>query len=119
MTKGKTKSKKIFCFAYPEDLDQAYAFYCARYENIKWEDFKKLGLFEFKKKLSSIPKNEPLYDIIKSRTINLAQIKDKEERKYWRQLKKANRIPDVYLTTQEIYDNLKERLKETNKVGGN
>ena len=78
-----------------------------------------MGLFEFKKKLSSIPKNEPLYDIIKSRTINLAQINDKEERKYWRQLKKANRIPDVYLTTQEIYDNLKERLKETNKVGGN
>ena len=119
MTRGKTKSKKIFCFAYHEDLDQAYAFYCARYENIKWEDFKQLGLFEFKKKLSSIPKNEPLYDIIKSRTINLSQIKDKEERKYWRQLKKANRIPDVYLTTQEIYDNLKERLKETNKVGGN
>ena len=118
MTKGKTKSKKIFCFAYPEDLDQAYAFYCARYENIKWEDFKQLGLFEFKKKLSSIPKNEPLYDIIKSRTINLAQIKDKEERKYWRELKRINQIPQIFISTDEIYRELKTKAKESKYLGG-
>ena len=71
------------------------------------------------KKLSSIPKSEPLYDIIKSRTINLTQIKDKEERKYWRELKKINRIPEIFIPTDEIYSQLKGRLKETNKVGGN
>ena len=71
-------NKKIFCFAYQDDLDQAYAFYCSRYENISWESFMNLGFFEFKKKLGSIPKNEPLYDIIKSRTIELGKIKDKE-----------------------------------------
>ena len=120
MTKGKTKSKKIFCFAYPEDLDQAYAFYCARYENIKWEDFKKLGLFEFKKKLSSIPKNEPLYDIIKSRTINIGSIKDKEERKYWRELRKINKIPQIYLSTNEIDSELRSQIKNNSKgIGGN
>ena len=75
-------NKKIFCFAYQDDLDQAYAFYCSRYENISWESFMNLGFFEFKKKLGSIPKDEPLYDIIKSRTIELGKIKDKEERKY-------------------------------------
>ena len=118
MTKDKTKSKKIFCFAYPEDLDQAYAFYCARYENIKWEDFKQLGLFEFKKKLGSIPKTEPLYDIIKSRTINIASIKDKEERKYWRELRRINQIPQIFIPTKEVFDNLKGRLKETSQLGG-
>lgn len=112
------RNKRVFCFAYPKDLDDAYAFYCARYENIKWEEFKQLGLFEFNKKLGSIPKTEPLYDIIKSRAINLGQIKDKEERKYWRTLKKENRIPDAYLSTQEIYDNLREQVKNNNKVGG-
>lgn len=115
---NKRSNKTIFCLAYQEDLDQAYAFYCARYENISYDNFLQLGYFEFKKKLGSIPKSEPLYDIIKSRTINLAKIKDKEERKYWRELKRINAIPQIYISTDEIYAELKSRLKETNKLGG-
>lgn len=111
-------NKKIFCFAYQDDLDQAYAFYCSRYENISWENFMNLGFFEFKKKLGSIPKNEPLYDIIKSRTIELGKIKDKEERKYWRELRRINQIPQIFIPTKEVFDNLKGRLKETSQLGG-
>lgn len=114
----KNSNKTIFCLAYQEDLDQAYSFYCARYENISYDEFLQLGYFEFKKKLGSIPKNEPLYDIIKSRTINLANIKDKEERKYWRELKRINAIPQIYISTDEIYAELKGRLKETSQLGG-
>lgn len=77
-----------------------------------------LGLFEFKKKLGSIPKSEPLYDIIKSRTINIGSIKDKDERKYWRELKRVNRIPQIFISTDEIYRELKGRLKETKQLGG-
>ena len=120
ITQKKTSEKAIFCFAYKEDLDQAYAFYCARYENISWEEFKNLGLFSFKKKLSSIPKNEPLYDIIKSRTINIGSIKDKEERKYWRELRKINKIPQIYLSTNEIDSELRSQIKNNSKgIGGN
>ena len=61
-----------------------------------------LGFFEVKKKMASIPESEPLYKIIKSRTINLATIKDKEERKYWQELKKINEIPQIYLPIAEI-----------------
>lgn len=61
-----------------------------------------LGFFEVKKKMSSIPENEPLYKIIKSRTIDTAKIKDKEERKYWQELKKINEIPQIYLPLEEI-----------------
>lgn len=111
------KQKTIFCFAYQQDLDQAYAFYCARYENISYEDFMQLGLFEFKKKLGSIPKDEPLYDIIKSRTINISKIKNKDEKKYWRELKRINEIPKIYLSNKEIDDYLKEAIKQ-NKRGG-
>ena len=114
----RTINKKIFCFAYQDDLDQAYAFYCSRYENINWESFMNLGFFEFKKKLGSIPKNEPLYDIIKSRTIELGKIKDKEERKYWRELRRINQIPQIFIPTKEVFDNLKGRLKETSQLGG-
>lgn len=107
----------IICFAYPEDLEQMYAFYCARYENISYEEFLKLGYEEFSMKLNSIPESEPLYKIIKSRTININKIKDKEERKYWRELKKINKIPDIYKSNEELDNEMKSALKN-NKMGG-
>lgn len=103
----------IICYGYPNDLEQMYAFYCSRYENISFNKFLKLGLEEFTMKLNSIPKNEPLYEIIKSRTINLSKIKDKEERKYWRELKKINRIPDIYKSNEEIEKEMKNQLKNS------
>ena len=109
---------KIFCFAYQDDLDQAYAFYCSRYQNITWEEFLNLGFFEFKKKLNSIPKSEPLYDIIKSRTIELSKIKNKEERKYWKELKRINQIPQIFIRTEDIYKDLKYKMKDNKYLGG-
>ena len=109
----KKSNGMIICYGYPSDLEQLYAFYCARYTNISYKEFLHLGIEEFSMKLSSIPKNEPLYDIIKSRTINIGKIKDKEERKYWRELKKINRIPDEYKTNEELERELKEQLKNS------
>ena len=78
----------------------------------------KLGFFEFKKKLGSIPKTEPLYDIIKSRTINISKIKDKEEKKYWRELRRINQIPQIYLPNKEINSMLKDAIKNNKKLIG-
>lgn len=83
--------------AYDRDLEQVYAFYCARYENISFKDFLKLPVKDLMMKLSSIPKDEPLYEIIQSRLINIEEIKDKSERKHWSRLKRINKIPDEYL----------------------
>ena len=66
-------------------------------------------------KLNSIPENEPLYKIIQSRTIDIAKIKDKEEKKYWREQKRINKIPEKYLSNREIEEDLKESMKN---VGG-
>lgn len=107
----------VLCFAYPSDLHQLYAFYSARYQNIKYEEFMKLGFEEFNMKLSSIPESEPLYKIIKSRTININSIKDKDERKYWRELKRINAIPDIYLSNEELDEQLKQSIKNSN-IGG-
>lgn len=71
-----------------------------------------LGFFEVKKKIGSIPESEPLYKIIKSRAINTAKIKDKEERKYWQELKKINEIPQIYLPISEIDQRLNEIIKQ-------
>lgn len=109
---GEKRSKTYFSFAYPKDLDQAYAFYCARYENISFKSFMELGITDFMKKFSSIPEDEPLYKILKSRTINISKIKDKNEKKYWTELKKINEIPSEYLSVDEIMGNLTGFAKE-------
>ena len=93
-------------------MDQIYAFYCSRYENITWEEFLNLGFFEVRKKVGSIPESEPLYKIIKSRVINPNTIKDKEERKYWQELKRINKIPDLYLPISEIDKRLEHFIKQ-------
>lgn len=62
-------------------------------------------------KLSSIPKTEPYYETIKARAIRLGTIKDKEERKYWVELKKQHKIPEIYIPIQEIESELKEKMK--------
>ena len=67
-------------------------------------------------KLNSIPESEPLYNIIKSRVINPAKIKDKEERRYWRKQKQINKIPDIYLSNEELDLNLKEMFKKTGGI---
>jgi hypothetical protein len=63
-------------------------------------------------KFNSIPESEPLHNILKSRTIKLSKIKDKEERKYWQELKRLNKIPDQYISTQEIMLDLSKISKE-------
>lgn len=67
-------------------------------------------------KLSSIPESEPLYTILKSRVINTANIKNKDERKYWNELKRKNKIPSEYLSTTEIMADLKQFTKEKKKL---
>lgn len=100
----------ILCYAYDRDLVQIYDFYCARYENITYKQFLDLGINEIQRKIASIPESEPLFTILKSRVINLSQIKDKNERAHWRKLKHENRIPDIYLPSQELDYKLNDKL---------
>lgn len=77
-----------------------------------YEEFLKLGITDFMRKFESIPESEPLFTILKSRTINLNKIKDKHERKYWSELKRINAIPSEYISTQEIMLDLRKMSKE-------
>lgn len=114
--KTKVRRQTSFCLAYDSDLEQAYSFYCARYENIRFKDFLNLGIREFNMKLASIPETEPLFKIIKSRVIELGKIKDKDERKYWSELKRVNKIPDVYLSDYEINETLRNYMKNSGGI---
>lgn len=68
------------------------------------------GISDIQRKLMSIPESEPLFNILKSRVINPAKLKNKEERKYWVELKEANKIPDIYITNKELDINLSKKL---------
>lgn len=107
---NKRNKETLICYAYDGDLYQLYDFYCARYENIPFNEFLDLGINEFNIKLMSIPENEPLYTIFKARSINLGKIKDKEEKRYWRELKRLNKIPDIFLPNKELDSNIKKEL---------
>ena len=116
--KAKKQTRTIFSFAYQEDLNQAYAFYCSRYENITYKEFLDLGFSDFKRKLGSIPESEPLYKILKSRSIDLSKIKDKDERKYWQELKRLNEIPPIFISDEEQNRNLESIVKNNKMFGG-
>ena len=77
-----------------------------------------MGYEEFSMKLGSIPEQEPLYTIIKSRVIDIDSIKDKEERKYWRNLKRIHRIPDIYLPNEIIVSDLQKVIESEGKING-
>lgn len=96
----------------PYDIPQIYPFYCSRYRDISFNEFMNLGYEEFNMKLNSLPETEPFYKVIKSRTINIAQIKDKEERKYWNELKRINKIPDIYKPIEELNRETEKKVKE-------
>ena len=98
----------VICLPY--DLLNIYAFFCSRYGNMTYNDLLNMGYEEFTAKLNSIPKSEPLYEIIKSRAIKIESIKDKEEKKYWQELKRINRIPDIYKSNEMIYKDLKSQV---------
>lgn len=110
-TQNRSK-ETVLCFAYDKDLIQIYDFYCARYQNITYKEFLDLGITDIQRKLASIPENEPLFEIIKSRVININSIssKNKEERKKWRELKEANKIPDIYISNEELDININKKL---------
>ena len=75
-----------------------------------YQELLDMGYEEFSAKLNSIPKDEPLYEIIKSRVIKLESIKDKEEKKYWRDLKRTNKIPDIYKSNDMVINEMKNKL---------
>jgi hypothetical protein len=112
----KKKTSNIMSICLPYDIENIYAFMCTRYGNITYKELMNMGLDEFNAKLNSIPKSEPLYDIFKSRVVDINKIKDKEERKYWQELKQVNRIPDIYKTNKEINNEIKNMTKHNGGI---
>lgn len=111
--KKTTNNTMIICLPY--DIKDIYPFICRNYGDRPYNEFLKMGYDEFRMKLNSIPETEPLYTIFKSRSINVGKIKDKEQRKYWNELKRENAIPDIYKTNEQINTQI---MNSVSKLGG-
>lgn len=108
----KKNNSKEMILCLPYDIKQIYAFMCRNYGNISYNEFLNMGYDEFSIKIGSIPENEPLFLILKSRAINISKLKDKEEKKYWREMKRTNAIPDIYKTNEEIEKEIDINIKD-------
>ena len=109
--KGKKKSKNETIICLPYDLPQIYPFFRARYHIGSYNELLQMGAEDFGMCMGSIPEDEPIYNTIKSRVINIGKIKDKHERRYWEEQKRLNRIPDQYLAKKEIDSKIKKKIK--------
>lgn len=88
-----------------------YGFFAARYHVKSFEELLNMGYEDFEMKMTSIPESEPIFNVIKSRAIKLEKIKDKDERRYWREMKDANKIPAIYLPTKELNAEVENKVK--------
>ena len=107
--KKKKKDETYLCL--PHDMPQIYAFFRARYRISSYNELINMGLEDFGMCMGSIPESEPMFNIIKARIINVGKIKNKDERKYWEEQKRLNKIPDQYLSKKELNKDIQSKIK--------
>lgn len=103
--KAKTSNKKIFDFEV--DANYIYSAFMSQY-NIDLQDIEQLHWWKFKALLEGLKEDNKLSKIIEYRTMDLSKIKDKEQRKFYKDMQKQ------YSLKKENAEELK-LLEEWNK----
>lgn len=86
------KSNKII-YSFEHDAEYIFSAFLSEY-NINLNRIKYLHWWEFKALFTSLGENNLFNKIMGYRSINLSEIKDKEMRKYYRNLQIKYRLPD-------------------------
>jgi hypothetical protein len=103
--KRKTNSKKVFDFEV--DANYIYSAFMSQY-NIDLQDIGQLHWWKFKALLEGLKEDNKLSKIIQYRSMDLSKIKDKEQRKFYKDMQKQ------YSLKKESEEELK-LLEEWNK----
>ena len=103
--KGKTNSKKVFDFE--ADANYIYSAFMSQYR-IDLQDIGQLHWWKFKALLEGLKEDNKLSKIIEYRSVDLSKIKDKEQRKFYKDMQKQ------YSLKKENVEDLK-LLEEWNK----
>lgn len=104
--KGTSKAANIYSYEY--DDDYIYSAFLYQY-NIDLQDINYLHWWKFKAMFKALKEDNMIVKIMGYRSIELSKIKDKEQRKYYKGLKKIYELPKMSMgATKE--------LEELNKV---
>ena len=103
--KARTSSKKVFDFEV--DANYIYSAFMSQY-NIDLQDIEQLHWWKFKALLEGLKEDNKLSKIIEYRSVDLSKIKDKEQRKFYKDMQKQ------YSLNKESKEDLK-LLEEWNK----
>ena len=103
--KARTSSKKVFDFEV--DANYIYSAFMSQY-NIDLQDIEQLHWWKFKARLEGLKEDNKLSKIIEYRSVDLSKIKDKEQRKFYKDMQKQ------YSLNKESKEDLK-LLEEWNK----
>ena len=103
--KRKTNSKKVFDFE--ADANYIYSAFMSQYR-IDLQDIGQLHWWKFKALLEGLKEDNKLSKIIEYRSVDLSKIKDKEQRKFYKDMQKQ------YSLKKENVEDLK-LLEEWNK----
>ena len=87
---NKGESVKIYDYEY--DDDYIYSAFLSQY-NIDLQDIRHLHWWKFKAMFKSLNEDNKIVKIMQYRSINLSEIKDKEQNAYYRKMKKLYEIP--------------------------
>ena len=103
--KARAISKKVFDFEV--DANYIYSAFMSQY-NIDLQDIEQLHWWKFKALLEGLKEDNKLSKIIEYRSVDLSKIKDKEQRKFYKDMQKQ------YSLNKESKEDLK-LLEEWNK----
>ena len=103
--KVRASSKKVFDFEV--DANYIYSAFMSQY-NIDLQDIEELHWWKFKALLEGLKEDNKLSKIIEYRSVDLSKIKDKEQRKFYKDMQKQ------YSLNKESKEDLK-LLEEWNK----
>lgn len=99
--KKDTDNKQIYSYEF--DDEYIYSAFRDQY-GINLQTIKYLHWWEFKALFQGLKEDNLIVKIMGYRSINLASIKDKEEKKYYKKLKKLYALPDMRTEEQKEAD---------------
>lgn len=105
--KGNSSSKKIFDWDY--DDEYIYAAFLDQY-GIDLQDIEYLHWWKFKAMFKSLKENNKIMEIMKYRSINLSEIKDKKEKSFYKKMQETFALPNKVNKSEE------EKLKKIEDI---
>ena len=88
------KNNDIKVFDYEEDSELIYSAFLSQYR-IDLQDIKNLHWWKFKALLTGLKDDNKLHEVIKYRSIDLNKIHDKEERKFYKEMKEKYSLEKI------------------------